>query len=148
MPEEDTIPRVACLFIRETDAGAKEVLFVRSPDGAAFFIPGGRRVEAKLDEDQEEVDKKVLARKMRLDLDVELVLDELTKYTSFAAPAFGKEEGVMVENKYFVAHSYLGLLKTTMQIYALAWRRYDSSMDDCTEADRAAMSLLREEGII
>jgi hypothetical protein len=138
--EEETFERVACLFIRENEnTGAKEVLFVRSPSGAVFFIPGGRRIEGRKDDE-------VLTQKIKLDLGIDLVPETIEKYTSFAAPAFGKEEGTMVENHYFVAE-YLGMLKLTPQIYEMEWRPYGHGKD-ITIADEAVMKRLHSEGII
>ena len=158
---EESFSRVACLFTRENEqTGFKEVLYVRSPDGKMFFIPGARRIEVPQESEdykakQDYQDKLVLMQKMQLDLTVDLVFETIQKYTSFAAPAFGKEEGTMVENHYFFAE-YKGRLRETPQIYQLEWRSYDFGRTSSevevekhfTDLDMALMEQLQREGIL
>ena len=136
---DEYFERVAWICVRENDRTKKEVLFVRSPDGDRFMIPGGR---TKKGQD----DKLTLAEKIKLDLTVDLVPDTIRLFTSFGASAYGKDMGVMVGNKYYFA-DHLGMIQTTPQIYFIAWLPFETD-EELTEADIAVMLQLRNEGII
>lgn len=136
---DEYFERVAWICVRENERSKKEVLFARSPTGDRFMIPGGR-----IKEGQDE--RLTLAHKIKFDLNVDLVPDTMRLFTSFGASAYGKDEGVMVANKYYVA-DYLGMIQTTQQIYSIKWLPYDTD-EELTEADIAVMLQLRNEGII
>jgi hypothetical protein len=137
---EELFVRVAWLCIRQNEVlGINEVLYVRSPTGSVFFIPGGR-VPERISHEQ------ALIQKIKLDLNVDLVPNTLVKCLSFRAPAFGKQEGTMVENHYYRA-DYQGVLKTPQQIYELEWRSFGHGKDE-TEADQVALNRLHEDSII
>lgn len=136
---DEYFERAAWICVRENDRSRKEVLFVRSPTGDRLIIPGVRTKEG-LD------DKQTLAQKIKLDLNVDLVADTMVLFTSFGASAYGKDEGVMVGNRYYFAE-YLGLIQTTPQIYFIEWLPYETS-EELTEADTAALQQLRDAGII
>jgi hypothetical protein len=142
--QDDFFVRLAWLYIRpKEDSVQNEVLFVRAPSGGAFFIPGGRQVWGREDEEKE-----VLAQKIRLDLAVDLVMETLRLYVSIQAPAFGKEEGVMVKNRYYFAE-YIGLLKCTPQIYQIEWITCNDNRDlPLTEVDQVLLMRLKDDGIL
>lgn len=136
---DEYFERAAWICVRENDRSRKEVLFVRSPTGDRLIIPGVRTKECR-------DDKLTLAEKIKLDLNVDLVPDTMVLFTSFGASAYGKDEGVMVGNKYYFAEC-LGLIQTTPQIYFIEWLPYETD-EDLTEADTAALQQLRDAGLI
>ena len=106
----DVIERLSWIHISDN-----RVLFVRSPEGDVFFDPGVKR-------DHQRPDEVVLADKMLLDLDINLVPGTIRRLTSFsfAAPAYGKEDGITVEICCYES-DYLGLIKPTKFIKDIAW---------------------------
>jgi 8-oxo-dGTP diphosphatase len=136
---DEYFERVAWICVRENNNGRKEVLFVRSPDGDRFIIPGGRIKQGQDDEI-------TLTEKIKLDISVDLVPDTIRLFTSFGASAYGKDLGVMVGNKYYFA-DHLGTIQTTPQIYVIKWIPHGAD-EELTEADTAVMQQLLNEGII
>ncbi len=137
---EESFPRVAWLYIKSMgNSSYGKVLFVRSPEGKAFIIPGARLPEGACP-------TRVLEDKIQLDLNVRLDRQTIQLYKSFQAPAFGKEEGVMVENKFYISNCF-GTPMCTPQIYELAYLGYDDPRIQ-TDIDRSIMEMLFKEGII
>ncbi len=145
--DEGPFVRLAWLYIRpKADSLQNEVLMVRSPSGEALFIPGVRQVEVPVY--QEEHNKEVLMQKMKHDLTVDLVRESIREYVPIQAPAFGKEEGVMVKNRYYFAE-YTGVLRLTPRIHLIEWITYNDHRGlSLTPVDKALLIRLKDEGIL
>jgi hypothetical protein len=141
VPLEDKLfVRVAWLNIRYNEEKRRsEVLYVRSPTGKLFFIPGGRLIEGL-----DEIDS--LIKKIHLDLNIDLIRPTLKRCLSFRAPAFDKTEGTMVENHYYRADCH-GVPMLTDEIDEIEWRPHGHGKEE-TEADKVALAMLKEASVI
>jgi 8-oxo-dGTP diphosphatase len=148
---DEYFERAAWICVRDSKRGVKEVLFVRSLTGDRLIIPGGRTQQDEdynvLDRDQkDERDKLALIKKIKLDLTVDLVPETVRLFTSFGAPAYGKDEGVVVGNKYYFA-DHVGTIQKTPEVPFIEWLPIDTE-EELTAADIAVMRQLYKEGII
>lgn len=132
---EEVIERLSWLCIINN-----QVLYGRAPGGDVFFDPGCRRVEGKSDE-------QALFEKIKLDFEIELSAP-IQLMTSFAAPAWGKPDGVMVEMRCFAAQYPLPLkLRPTPHIAEFGWFT-SGDQRPTSEAGRAILQFLNAEGLI
>lgn len=133
---EETIVRLSWILIRQ-----RKVLFVRSPEGEVFFDPGGRKVEGTNN-------LQVLAAKIHHDLGLELDTDSAieTSFT-FAAPAYGKDDEVMVEMHCYMT-DYAGELNPVPAFIAEMGWFTSNDMRKTSPAGRAILQYLEKEGLI
>ncbi len=114
--QDEDFARLSWICIRNN-----KVFFVRKQGGDVFFDPGCRRVSGQ-------DDKVTLAKKIKEDLNVELVAP-FELLASFCAPAYGKPDDVMVEMRCFLA-DYKGTLTPAPHIERIAWFTGSIAVDE------------------
>jgi len=150
---EDSFAREMWVQIRINDeTNQKEVLFVQPAGSPVLIIPGVRLLPGLMMECDP---RELLIPKLRLDLNVSLEFNKMTRYTDFKAPAYNQDPKVerMVENIAYFA-CWEGELKTTQQIYEIKHFPYvsdfvqgvDEKHGSITSVDRALMERLHTDG--
>ncbi|MBW8682902.1 NUDIX hydrolase [Chitinophaga rhizophila] len=83
---------VGLLIVRD-----KKLLLAYSRNKQCFYLPGGKV-------DEGETEKEALCREIAEELNVEVTADELEYYTHISAPAFGEQQGVIMEQDCYWLH--------------------------------------------
>jgi 8-oxo-dGTP pyrophosphatase MutT (NUDIX family) len=86
------LPCAGLLIIRD-----RKLLLAFSKNKACFYLPGGKI-------DQGESSKTALCREIREELGISLEEDDVEFYTHISAPAFGEQNGVIMEQDCFFIH--------------------------------------------
>ena len=76
----------------------KKLLLAFSKNKACFYLPGGKI-------DNNETAKQAFCREIAEELNVQLAEDKLEYYTHISAPAYGEENGTIMEQDCFLVHT-------------------------------------------
>jgi 8-oxo-dGTP pyrophosphatase MutT (NUDIX family) len=84
------LPTVGLLVIQD-----RKLLLAFSKNKQCFYLPGGKV-------DKGETATKALCREISEELNINLDEDELKYYTHITAPAYGEQEGILMEQDCFI----------------------------------------------
>ena len=102
------IDKIAWLHLKDG-----KILSTLSKGKSAFYIPGGKREE-------DETDHETLAREIKEELDVDIVLDTVEFLGVYEAQSDGAAEGVKVKMTCYLG-GYRGELKASSEIDRFEW---------------------------
>ena len=137
--QDEDFERLSWIYIRNN-----KVLFVRKKDTDVFFDPGCRRVPGQ-------DDKATLAQKIKEDFSVDLEMP-FELMTSFAAPAYGKPDDVMVEMRCYWVNP-IGVLRPAPYLEQ-AWFTGSDAYDEqgqkqrTSDAGKHILQWLSQHGLI
>ena len=107
----DFIDKLTLIILKD-----KKVLYTRSFNKDRWYTPGGKRIG-------DETDEQALARELKEELGVDVVLSTVKYYGTFQAQAHGKPEGVMVRITCYTGE-YTGEAKAASEIEEIRYFSY------------------------
>jgi len=128
------IDKLAYIYIKDG-----KVLMALSKGKDTWYIPGGKR-------EQGETDIQALAREVKEELDVDLVLGSAKHYGVFEAQAHGKPEGIIVRMTCYTA-DFDGVLKASSEIEKIAFMGY-AEKDKSSIVDHLIFDDLHQRGLL
>ena len=115
------------------------ILSTRSRGKRTWYIPGGKR-------EGNESDQQALAREIREELSVDLVLPSIRHYGDFEEQADGHMPGVRVCMQCYTA-AYVGRILAASEIEEVGWLT-TANIDTVSPVDRLIFAQLKSEGRI
>jgi|SRR5436190_534956 len=131
------LPTAGLLFIEN-----RKLLLAYSRNKQCFYLPGG-----KIDID--ETSKKALCREIAEELNVVIDEHELKYYTHITAPAYGEENGIIMEQDCFFFHQSI-TPHASSEIGELKYFSLDDYLQQTNVAPGVVMILkqLKKDGFI
>jgi 8-oxo-dGTP pyrophosphatase MutT (NUDIX family) len=120
----------------------RKLLLAFSKNKKCFYLPGG-----KIDEGETAVT--ALCREIAEELNINLDEDELKYYTHISAPAYGEQEGIIMEQDCFLVNKPVKPVAAS-EIGELRYFSLEEYLDQTSKAPGAVMLLkqLRSDGWI
>lgn len=120
----------------------KKLLLAYSNNKQCYYLPGG-----KVDNGETAID--ALCREIEEELNVQLDKDKLTFFTHITAPAYGEENGVIMEQDCFITSQEIIPLASA-EIGSLQYFSLASYQKETNQAPGAVMilSILTDKGYI
>jgi len=131
------LPTVGLLMIQN-----RKLLLAYSRNKKCFYLPGG-----KIDEG--ETAAMALCREIAEEMNITIDQDELKYHTHITAPAYGEEEGIIMEQDCFFLHRTIAP-QASAEIGELKYFSLDDYLSETNRAPGAVMILerLQQEGLI
>ncbi len=131
------LPTAGLLIIQN-----RKLLLAYSRNKQCFYLPGGKI-------DESETAAKALCREIAEELNVTIGEHELKYHTHIAAPAYGEENGIIMEQDCFFLHRNI----TPQASAEIGELKYFSLNDYLSETNRAPgavmiLELLQKDGLI
>ena len=131
------LPTAGLLIIQN-----RKLLLAFSRNKQCFYLPGGKI-------DKGETAAKALRREIAEEMNVTIGEHELKYYTHITAPAYGEENGIIMEQDCFFLHRHI----TPQASAEVGELKYFSLYDYLSEMNRAPgalmiLELLKKEGLI
>ena len=131
------LPTVGLLMIQN-----RRLLLAYSRNKKCFYLPGG-----KIDEG--ETAAMALCREIAEEMNITIDQDELKYHTHITAPAYGEEDGIIMEQDCFFLHRNVAP-QASAEIGELKYFSLDDYLSETNRAPGAVMILerLQQEGLI
>ena len=131
------LPTVGLLKIQN-----RRLLLAYSRNKKCFYLPGG-----KIDEG--ETAAMALCREIAEEMNITIDQDELKYHTHITAPAYGEEDGIIMEQDCFFLHRNVAP-QASAEIGELKYFSLDDYLSETNRAPGAVMILerLQQEGLI
>jgi 8-oxo-dGTP pyrophosphatase MutT (NUDIX family) len=120
----------------------RKLLLAFSKNKKCFYLPGGKI-------DNGESSAAALCREIAEELNVRLDEEELRFYTHISAPAYGEEEGIIMEQDCFIIHKPVAPIAAA-EIGEIKYFSLDDYMAEVNQAPGAVklLQLLRSDGLV
>ena len=128
------IDKLALIYIKD-----KKILSSRSAGKDTWYIPGGKREKG-------ENDIEALAREIREELNVELILSSIKYMGVFKGQAHSHAAGVIVKMTCYIGE-YSGILQPTSEIEEIAFLTFKDK-DRSSPVDKLVLQYLFSSGLI
>jgi len=128
------IDKLAWIYVKD-----KKCLCCKSDDRDKYYLPGGQR-------EQGESDIEALARKIKEEASVDLLIDTIKYYGEFEAQAHAKPEGTFVKMTCY-SGEFVGELKPDSEVEKIGWLD-TSNRDSLSDVGKLIFEDLKEKGLI
>jgi 8-oxo-dGTP diphosphatase len=128
------IDKLALIYIKD-----KKVLSSRSAGKNTWYLPGGKREKG-------ENDMEALAREIREELNVELILSNIKYMGVFKSQAHGHTAGVVVKMTCYIG-DYSGTLQPTNEIEEIGFLTFEDK-DKSSPVDKLILQYLFNSNLI
>ena len=137
VPRTVALPTVGLLLVKE-----RKLLLAFSNNKQCFYLPGGKV-------DAGETPTQALCREINEELNIVLEEEDLAYYTHISAPAYGEQNGIIMEQDCFFVHKAVEP-SASAEIGQLGWFTLEAYLQQPNRAPGAVMILeqLKADGWI